>query len=188
VWIVPCILPSTDCSIQNLLNVLYNKELNESITHRILERICGTMSVYVQCQFNSPRKYEDSMIIVKSIVYKPKGMPGEHPANQDAGYLRQPLQEANLIEGYGIEADRKGGNPNRNLNVMDETTQAELAAQGFPTGPGVLGENFILGGIDLRTLAEGTQLRLGNEAVIALLKLREPCHQLTPLDERMPES
>ena len=128
------------------------------------------------------------MITVKSIVYKPKGGSAEHEAAHDIGYLRQPLQEANLIEGYGIEGDRKGGNPNRNLNVMDELTQAELAAQGFPTGPGVLGENIILGGIDLRTLPEGAQLRLGNDAVIALLKLREPCHQLTPLDERMPES
>jgi len=124
------------------------------------------------------------MITVKSIVYKPKS----EKAGHNFGYLRRPLQEANLVEGYGIEGDRKGGNPNRNLNVMDAITIEELAAQGFPTGPGVLGENVILSGVDLRTLPEGTQLRLGDEAVISLGQPRIPCEQLTPLDARMPES
>lgn len=125
------------------------------------------------------------MANIKSIVYKPKGMKSGHG---DAGYVRQPLTDANLIAGYGIEGDRKGGNPNRNLNLMDDMTQAELAAEGYPTGPGMLGENIILSGIDLRTLPEGTQLRLGDEAIIALGKARVPCEQLTPLDGRMPES
>jgi MOSC domain-containing protein YiiM len=52
----------------------------------------------------------------------------------------------------------------------------------------MLGENIILSGLDLRALPEGTQLRLGGEAVILLGKARVPCEQLTPLDERMPES
>ncbi len=71
---------------------------------------------------------------------------------------------------------------------MDDITQAELAGEGYPTGPGMLGENIILTGLDLRTLPEGTQLRLGDEAVIALGKARIPCEQLTPLDGRMPDS
>jgi MOSC domain-containing protein YiiM len=125
------------------------------------------------------------MITVKSIVYKPKG---EKSDSSSSGYLRRSLDQAMLAEGHGIEGDRKGGNPNRNLNVMDELTQAELAAEGYPTGAGVLGENIILGGINLRTLPEGTQLRLGDEAVIRLGALRVPCEQLTPLDARMPES
>ena len=102
--------------------------------------------------------------------------------------MRQPLTEANLIEGYGIEGDRKGGNPKRNLNVMDDITQAELAAEGYPTGQGMLGENIILSGIDLRALPKGTQLQLGDEAIITLVSARVPCEQLTPLDGRMPES
>ena len=123
------------------------------------------------------------MITVKSIVYKPKSATLE-----PSGYTRRPLDQAMLIEGYGIEGDRKGGNPNRNLNVMDEVTQSELAAEGYPTGVGVLGENIILGGIDLRTVPEGTHLRLGDDAVIRVISARVPCEQLTPLDERMPES
>jgi molybdopterin adenylyltransferase len=125
------------------------------------------------------------MATIKSIVYKPKGAKQAHDS---LGYLRVPVAEATLLEGHGIEGDRKGGNPRRNLNVMDEITQAELETEGYPVGPGVLGENIILGGIDLRTLEPGTCLRLGSEAIIQLGKPRVPCEQLTPLDERMPES
>jgi MOSC domain-containing protein YiiM len=123
------------------------------------------------------------MIVIKSIVYKPKK---EH--EDSASYLRRLVSEVNLVEGYGIEGDRKGGHPKRNLNVMDDITLSELEAEGFPIDPGELGENIVLSGLDLRTLPEGTQLRLGDEAVIALGKLREPCEMLTRLDERMPES
>lgn len=125
------------------------------------------------------------MATIKSIVYKPKGQKESH---DQFGYLRVALTEADLIEDYGIEGDRKGGNPKRNLNVMDDLTLAELQAEGYPTDPGTLGENIILAGIDLRLLPDGTQLLLGDEAVIALGKPRVPCEQLTPLDERMPES
>lgn len=120
---------------------------------------------------------------LKSIAYKPKDAP-----HAPRGYQRVALQEARLIEGYGIEGDRKGGNPKRNLNVMDDITLAELAAEGYPTGVGVLGENLVISGIDLRTLPEGAHLQIGAEAVIALRALREPCEQLTELDSRMPNS
>jgi MOSC domain-containing protein YiiM len=125
------------------------------------------------------------MITVKSIVYKPKG---ERESKDQIGYLRHMVEEANLIAGYGIENDRKGGSPNRQLNVMDDITLAELAAEGYPTGPGELGENIIISGIDLRTVPSGTHLKMGSDAVIMVRKLREPCEQLTELDERMPES
>jgi MOSC domain-containing protein YiiM len=128
---------------------------------------------------------EDSVAVIKSIVYKPKDVESGHG---EVGYIRHPLTDATLVAGYGIEGDRKGGNPNRNLNVMDEITIAELVAEGYPTGPGTLGENITLSGIDLRAFSEGTQLQLGDEAVIQLGKARVPCEQLTPLDGRMPES
>jgi MOSC domain-containing protein YiiM len=124
------------------------------------------------------------MAILKSMCYKPQNAKAPRGA---IGYVRHALTEANLVESYGIEGDRKGGHPKRNLNVMDESTLAELEAEGYPTTPGMLGENLILSGIDLRRLPTGARLQIG-DAVIELGKLREPCEQLTELDERMPES
>jgi MOSC domain-containing protein YiiM len=125
------------------------------------------------------------MASIKSIVYKP----GDEPEDRSVvGFLRRPLDAAMLVEGYGIQGDHKGGHPKRHLNVMDEVTLAELKAEGYPTGAGKLGENIILSGIDLRPLPDGTQLRLGSQAVIVLGKPRVPCERLTPLDARMPAS
>lgn len=113
-----------------------------------------------------------------SIVYCPTA----------SSYDRRPLPQAFLIANYGIEGDRKGGHPKRNLNIMDQATLAGLASEGYPTGPGVLGENLILSGIDLAAQPEGARVRIGLEAVIELLKPREPCYKLTALDPRMPDS
>jgi MOSC domain-containing protein YiiM len=124
------------------------------------------------------------MASIKSIAYKPqdaKSTPSQ------IGYIRVPLQEANLIENYGIEGDRKGGHPKRQLNVMDDITLGELDREGYPTETGILGEQIIISGIDLRTLKRGSHLQLGTDAVIELGGMREPCEQLTPLDERMPD-
>ncbi len=125
------------------------------------------------------------MITIKSIVYKPQNETEDPNA---VPYLRRSLAEAALVAGYGIDGDRKGGNPKRNLNVMDDITLAELAAEGYPTGAGDLGENLVLAGVDLRTLPEGSRLRLVNDAIIVLGSLRVPCERLTPIDSRMPES
>lgn len=113
-----------------------------------------------------------------SIVYSP----------QPGSFNRHPLPEAMLLAGYGIDGDRKGGHPNRNLNVMDQEMLATLAAEGYPTDPGVLGENLIVSGVQISSLAEGTRVRVGLEAVIEVVRLREPCYKLTALDARMPES
>ena len=99
---------------------------------------------------------------------------------------RQPLQEARLLSGYGIEGDRKGGHPNRNLNIMDQETHHQLAAEDYPTGPGVLGENLVLSGVQLDRQPPGTRIRIGNDAVIESVELRTGCHKLIPLDPRLP--
>lgn len=113
-----------------------------------------------------------------SIVYSPTA----------GSYHRRPLDQALLIVGYGIEGDRKGGHPKRNLNIMDQEMLDLLAAEGYPTAPGVLGENLIVAGVDISAQPEGSRLRIGPQAVIEVVRLREPCYKLTALDPRMPDS
>lgn len=49
---------------------------------------------------------------------------------------------------------------------------------GFTVLPGDIGENVTTQGIDLLRLPRGTRLRLGQDAVIELTGLRNPCAQL----------
>ena len=54
----------------------------------------------------------------------------------------------------------------------------ELRADGFAVAAGQLGENLTTRGVDLLGLPAGTRLHLGEEAVVEVTGLRNPCVQL----------
>lgn len=98
-----------------------------------------------------------------------------------------------LIAGLGVEGDAHSGetvkhrsrvaqNPNqpnlRQVHLIHAELHDELKAQNFDISPGDMGENITTRGIDLLTLPTATRLYLGNEAVIEVTGLRNPCTQL----------
>ncbi|HLA44346.1 MAG TPA: MOSC domain-containing protein [Aggregatilineales bacterium] len=110
------------------------------------------------------------MATIYSIVYRPE------PEAEDATeFLRIPLERARLMEGHGIEGDLKGGNPQRQLNIMTFETTETLREDGFKTEPGRLGEQIIIAGLDVYELGVGTLLRIGDVAEVLLLKQRNGC-------------
>ena len=105
-----------------------------------------------------------------SIVYRPK-----NAQSSPDGYTRAPLDEATLVAGFGIEGDAKGGGIGRNLNIMSAETMEQLASEGFIVGPGKMGEQLILAGIDVNSLPEGARLRIGDTACVVLTIPRTGC-------------
>ena len=98
-----------------------------------------------------------------------------------------------LLEGLGVEGDahcgttvkhrsrvaRDPNQPNlRQVHLIHEELQDELRASGFNVSPGVMGENVTTRGIDLLGLSTGAQLRLGDDALVEVTGLRNPCAQL----------
>ncbi len=108
---------------------------------------------------------------IVSIVYSPRDIEAK-PADC---YARVAVPAAVLVEGHGIEGDRKGGSRTRQLNVMAAATLGRLAAEGFATGPGQMGEQLVLAGVDVDGLEPGQRLRLGEEAVVEVLSRRTGC-------------
>ncbi len=108
---------------------------------------------------------------IVSIVYQPV-----RPVGAPLSFARVPLETANLIAGHGIEGDRKGGHPRRQLNILSYETVQELAAEGFQVAPGALGEQIVIRGVDVAALASGERLQLG-DAVVEVVSLREPCER-----------
>ncbi|MFM5894620.1 MAG: MOSC domain-containing protein [Novosphingobium sp.] len=111
-------------------------------------------------------------------------------------FSKQPTQTLKLLAGLGFEGDAHAGrtvqhlsrmkqNPNqpnlRQVHLIHAELFDELARQGFAIEPGQMGENITTRGIDLLGLSAGTRLRLGEEAVIEITGLRNPCHQLNGL-------
>jgi MOSC domain-containing protein YiiM len=98
-----------------------------------------------------------------------------------------------LVAGLGVEGDahqgetvkhryaarKNPGAPNlRQVRLLHEELFHELRAGGFALQPGDIGENVTTRGIDLLALPQGARLQLGNEAVIEVTGLRNPCRQI----------
>jgi MOSC domain-containing protein YiiM len=111
---------------------------------------------------------------IVSIVHTPEGI-DPRPADR---YARVPLEAAALVAGRGITGDRKGRRPERQLNVMTLETLESLRAEGYRTGPGEMGEQIVVSGLDGEGLVPGRRLQLGDEAIIAVDNLRTGCERL----------
>lgn len=98
-----------------------------------------------------------------------------------------------LVAGYGIEGDSHAGattqhrylirtDPTRpnltQVHLVRSELLAELAAEGFEVSPGQLGENITTAGIDLLALPQGTRLHLGDDAVVEVTGMRDPCSMI----------
>ncbi len=98
-----------------------------------------------------------------------------------------------LIEGRGVDGDahagvtvqhrsrvaRDPGQPNLRQVHLLGTEFFELAATaGYRLSAGDMGENVLIEGLDLLGLPTGTRLRLGQDAVVEVTGLRNPCAQI----------
>ena len=101
-----------------------------------------------------------------------------------------------LLAGLGVEGDahlgrtvkhrsrvrRDPSQPNlRQVHLIHAELHDELREQGFDVGPGEMGENVTTRGVDLLGLPAGARLRLGDDAVVEVTGLRNPCKQLEHL-------
>lgn len=113
---------------------------------------------------------------IHSIVYQPQ----DQEYGQRVGdFLREPLEEARLIAGHGIEGDRKAGrNKKRQLNILSYEWLESLRPLGYQTEPGSFGEQIIVKGLPLETLRSGDRLLIGGEALVEITKPRTGCIRL----------
>ena len=98
-----------------------------------------------------------------------------------------------LLAGLGVEGDAHLGvtvqhrsrvaadpsQPNlRQVHLIHAELHDELRAAGFDVAAGQMGENITTRGVDLLGLPTGTRLYLGDDAVVEVAGLRNPCAQL----------
>ncbi|MFC7553350.1 MOSC domain-containing protein [Pseudoroseomonas wenyumeiae] len=115
---------------------------------------------------------------------------GRSPAH---GFSKPPCGSITLLAGLGVEGDAHAGaqvkhrsrvaadptQPNlRQVHLFHAEMLAELAHRGFVLAPGDIGENVTTAGLDLLALPQDTLLHLGDEAVLRVTGLRNPCTQL----------
>ena len=112
----------------------------------------------------------------------------------DHGIGKQAGDGIRLVAGLGVDGDAHLGKtikhcsrvrrdpkqPNlRQIHLIHRELHEELAEEGFAgLRPGQMGENVTTAGVDLLGLPAGARLRLGDEAVVEVTGLRNPCKQL----------
>lgn len=113
----------------------------------------------------------------------------------EPGLPKLMVDAVQLIENYGIVGDYHAGRfvrhrylakkdptkPNlRQVLLVDTSILAEIARQDIHLEPGMLGENILMDGITVMTLAIGTQLEIG-ETLLEVTEVRNPCYQLNEM-------
>jgi MOSC domain-containing protein YiiM len=108
------------------------------------------------------------------------------------------VDNIHLLAGLGVEGDAHAGvtvkhrsrvaqdptQPNlRQVHLIHSELHDEIRALGFEIVPGQMGENITTKGIQLLDLPRHTRLHIGENAVIEITGLRNPCHQLNGLQE-----
>ncbi|MEU1083130.1 MOSC domain-containing protein [Streptomyces sp. NPDC005908] len=114
-------------------------------------------------------------------------------SNGEYSFSKPNRESVRLLAGLGVEGDVHAGvtvkhrsrvaqdptQPNlRQVHLIHEELFDELAGEGFTVTSGRLGENITTRGIDLLGLPVGTLLRVGDEAVLEVTGLRNPCVQI----------
>jgi MOSC domain-containing protein YiiM len=90
-------------------------------------------------------------------------------------YARTPIESTELVAGGGITGDRKGKYKDREINLMAAETLEGLSREGFKTGPGQMGEQIVVRGVDVNHLKPGDRVRLGETAILEVDKARTGC-------------
>jgi MOSC domain-containing protein YiiM len=76
-------------------------------------------------------------------------------------------------------ARRQPGRPNlRQVHLLQAELHDALNEAGFAVGAGELGENITTRGLDLLALPRGAVLHIGDEGVVEVTGLRNPCVQI----------
>lgn len=142
-------------------------------------------SVSTSTRKNSTVQTADAIETVGNVV-------GVH-RRAEHGVGKDPVTRIKLIAGHGVEGDAHFGQtvqhrsrvavdpaqPNlRQVHLVHAELFEELAAAGFTIAPGTMGENITTSGVDILALPQGARLQVGDDAVIEVTGLRNPCRQL----------
>jgi len=113
------------------------------------------------------------------------------------GSPKKPVSQALLKEGYGFVGDAHAGSNrqvsllaietiNKMLSALEDINPSRMRSQGIKVNPGDSAENLVTEGIELTSLGLGTQIYVGEEAVLEVTQVGKKFHRpgfyLLPLE------
>ncbi|MGA2367734.1 MAG: MOSC domain-containing protein [Dehalococcoidia bacterium] len=93
------------------------------------------------------------------------------------GTSKHPLECGLLQEKVGLVSDaHAGGEEKREISLLAIESIRRMNAEGYDFKPGDFAENLTTSGIDLVSLPIGTQLRVGEKAILEITQIGKECH------------
>jgi MOSC domain-containing protein YiiM len=117
---------------------------------------------------------------VVSIAFTPAGIDAR-PADR---YARVAVEQATLVADHGIKGDRKARSGRRQLNIMHGEVVKNLGTEGYRTAPGELGEQLVIEGLPADAFSGGARIQIGDDAIIELTIIREPCDRFEHIQRK----
>lgn len=111
-------------------------------------------------------------------------------------FSKQPCQSITLLEGLGVDADAHAGitvqhhsrvaadptQPNlRQVHLIHSEFFDDAREHGYELCQGSYGENVLTTGLEVLSLPRDTRLHLGEQAIVRVTGLRNPCQQINNL-------
>ena len=95
--------------------------------------------------------------------------------SEKKGTAKQMVQEATLIENFGIKGDAHAGKWHRQVSLLALEKIEDFNLKGANVDFGAFGENLVVSGIKLNALPVGQKIQVG-ETLLEVTQIGKECH------------
>ena len=92
------------------------------------------------------------------------------------GTLKNEVEEANLIEEFGLEGDAHAGKWHRQVSLLALEKIEDFRNKGGNVDFGAFGENLVIEGFELNKLPVGQRLTIGENILLEVTQIGKECH------------
>lgn len=97
--------------------------------------------------------------------------------SQERGQLKTEVQEANVIENYGLENDGHAGDWGRQITCLDWASVVKANEEHhLDVKPGGFAENLLIDGLDLSGVEVGSKIRLAADVILEVTQIGKEDH------------
>lgn len=93
------------------------------------------------------------------------------------GTRKDPVEEAELVEGHGIRQDAHAGDWHRQISFLAAEAIDSARSRGLEVASGDFAENITTSGIDWETLPVGTRIEIGSAVSAEITQTGKQCHK-----------
>lgn len=104
--------------------------------------------------------------------------------SEKKGTQKKNVHSVKCIEDFGIEGDAHAGKWHRQVSLLSWEKIEAFRQSGAKVENGAFGENFVVEGIDFRTLPIGTQFQC-NDVILELTQIGKECHHGCEIFQQM---